>query len=85
MSSNSSGVPSFFAVAIRRDVVARALKTAALVGTILLIINHSDALLSGKISMARAARMLLTYCVPYAVATYASVQAIRAELRKYTT
>lgn len=71
--------PGFFALCVRRDVVIRALKTSALVGTILTIINHSDAILAGSLSSQRALRIALTYCVPYAVATYASVQAIRGE------
>jgi len=48
------------------------------VGTLLVLINQGDALLRGQITPASLARIALTYCVPYAVATYASVMAIRA-------
>lgn len=74
--------PSWFSLAARRDVVFRALKTAALVGTILLAINHLPALMRGEVTAERIAQIVLTYFVPYAVATFASVQAIRAELTR---
>lgn len=64
-------------VARRRDVVRRALKVALLVGTILMGINHGDALLSGKIEPGLLTKIALTYLVPYCVSTFAAVQAIR--------
>jgi hypothetical protein len=68
----------FWEIASRRDVVIRALKTAALVGTILILINHADAFVAGTIDVARLAKMLLTILVPYSVSTYASVRAIQS-------
>lgn len=56
--------------------VLRALKTALLVGVLLIAINHGDALLAGKVSTGRFFKMLLTFAVPYAVSTYASVAAL---------
>lgn len=67
----------FWTIAARRDVVIRALKTAALVGLVLIAINHGDALLAGDLDGMRLARMLLTVLVPYSVSTYASVRAIQ--------
>lgn len=69
---------SFLALALQRDVVARAARTAALVGTLLMLINHGDALAVGAIDLERIAKIVLTFAVPYGVATYASVQALRS-------
>ena len=67
----------FWRIALQRDVVLRALKTAALVGLLLIGINHWDALLAGDVDAMRVAKMLLTVLVPYSVSTYASVRAIQ--------
>ena len=67
----------FWRIALQRGVVLRALKTAALVGLLLIAINHWDALLAGDVDAMRVAKMLLTVLVPYSVSTYASVRAIQ--------
>ena len=59
------------------SVVLRAIKVALVVGSILVAINHGDALLRGDIGLERAFRILLTVMVPYCVSTYSSVEAIR--------
>jgi hypothetical protein len=71
----------WLAVASRRDVVRRALVVAAVVGTILITINHADALWRGDISSKRIWQMGLTYLVPYCVSTYSSVSALRSVQR----
>lgn len=53
----------------------------AVVGAILITINHGDAILRGEVDGARFARILLTLAVPYVVSTVSSVAAIR-EMRK---
>jgi len=58
-------------------VVRRALKYAAGVGTVLILINHGDALLRGDISGMRVFRMMLTVIVPYCVSTASSVGEMR--------
>ena len=58
-------------------IVRRALKYAAGVGSVLILINHGDALLRGDISGVRIFRMVLTVCVPYCVSTASAVGAIR--------
>jgi hypothetical protein len=58
-------------------VCRRALKYAIVVGTILILINHGDAILRGDLSPARLIRMLLTIVVPYTVSTLSSVEAMR--------
>jgi hypothetical protein len=63
-----------------RAVVRRALAVAAVVGVVLAVINHGDALLSGDISLPRALRMIVTALVPYCVSTYSSVCALRERM-----
>lgn len=67
----------WFVIARRKDIVTRAAKVAGIVGTILIGINQGDVILSGAVTPIVAAKIALTYCVPYAVSTYASVEAIR--------
>ena len=59
--------------ATRSEVVIRSLKVAAIVGTLLVAINHGDRLLSDHMSSTAWLKVGLTYLVPYAVATYAAV------------
>ena len=63
-------------LAMRRSVVVRALLCALIVGTILIIINHGPRLICFDVTEQCVFQMLLTYCVPYAVSTYSSVQAM---------
>ena len=64
--------------AARGDIVMRAARTALVVGTLLVVINHGDALLAGAIDIQGLFRVLLNYFVPYAVSTVSSVGATRA-------
>jgi hypothetical protein len=57
-------------------IVRRALKYAIGVGSVLILINHGDALLRGDISLGRILRMILTVCVPYCVSTASSVSSV---------
>ena len=68
---------AWLAIAFEASVRKRALKVAMLVGSILAVINHGDALLSGDASTTVWIKIVLTFVVPYCVATFASVQAIR--------
>lgn len=70
----------WLAVAVERSVVRRALAVAAVVGTVLVAINHGDALLRGDISVGRVVRILLTMAVPYCVSTYSSVATLRERM-----
>ena len=54
----------------------RALKTAAVVGTILASINYLDVLVQGSLTSSVVFKIILTYCVPYLVAGYSSVSAL---------
>jgi hypothetical protein len=63
-----------------RSVVRRASGVAIVVGTILIAINHGDALLRGDLSLGRALKMVMTMMVPYCVSTYSSVCAMRERI-----
>lgn len=73
-----AGAESWLALATSRDVVRRALGMAAIVGALLITINHGDALLRGDVDRARILKMALTLLVPYCVSTVSSVGAMRA-------
>lgn len=56
---------------VEDGVPRRSLRVALLVGTVLNLINQGDALLGG--GPVDVAKLLLTYAVPYGVATYGAV------------
>mgnify|MGYP005849749025 FL=1 len=62
-------------------VVRRAVRIALVVGALLILINHGDALLHGDIGPLRLGQMALTVLVPYCVSTVSSVSVLR-ELRR---
>lgn len=68
---------TWWSIALDRDVVKRSLKTSLIVGSILAMINHGDALLALEMPLDRIIKMALTYAVPYLVSTSASIGAIR--------
>ena len=63
----------WFQLASQPSVVKRAFKYALIAGFILIAINDSDAILSGKITRGVWLKMLLTVMVPYGVSTFSSV------------
>lgn len=67
----------WFRLAFSRSVARRAVKVAAVVGVILIAINHGDAVLAGDIDLDRLLKMGLTVLVPYLVSTTSSVAALR--------
>ena len=68
---------SWWEIASQREVVKRSLKTSLIVGSLLAMINHGDALLALNMPLDRVIKMALTYIVPYLVSTSASIGAIR--------
>ncbi len=70
--------PSVLALASRPDIVARSLRVALVVGTLLALINHGDRILAMDLDSGALLKILLTYLVPYGVSTWASVQTARA-------
>ena len=63
----------------RRDIHARALIVALVVGCILAAINHGDTMAAGEMSSNAWLKVLLTFCVPYCVSWYS---AVKTELAK---
>lgn len=77
--------PSWWKAATSRPVVKRALAFAVVVGPILILINHGDALIKGCVSVRLLAKIAMTMAVPYCVSTFSSVGALRQgnkDLRK---
>lgn len=70
-------VREWAALAFSPSVVKRGLAFAAIVGAILISINHGHAILAGEVDAPRLLRMGLTVLVPYVVSTTSSVAAIR--------
>ncbi len=66
---------------LERDTFFRSMKTALIVGTILALINHGQQFLSGQFAAAWIVPMLVTYLVPFTVATYGQVQGKRQRER----
>jgi hypothetical protein len=64
---------AWVSMAIEWTVVRRALKTSLIVGTLLVLINQGDLVWAGNWAAVSIPKLLLTYCVPYAVSTNASV------------
>jgi hypothetical protein len=69
--------PTWWRLASSAPVVRRALAYAVVVGSVLVSINHGDALLRGELDGARLLRIALTVVVPYVVSTLSSVGALR--------
>ncbi len=59
----------------RPDIHRRALQVSLVVGCVLAAINHGDALLAGQMTSSQWFKVLLTFCVPYAVSCYSALMA----------
>ena len=77
-----SGFVSWLRVAGERHIVLGALRVAAVVGTLLVAINHGDRLLAGTLTSTDWIRIVLTCLVPYCVATFAATNATRRMRRQ---
>jgi Mg/Co/Ni transporter MgtE len=58
-------------------VLWRALKVAAVVGTVLFVINQLDVVLSGQVTPLVVFKIGLTYLVPFSVSSYSALEANR--------
>ena len=63
-------------IASRRPIVMRGMKYVVVVGSILIVINHGNAIAAGTVDSTRIVQMILTLLVPYCVSTASSVGAI---------
>ncbi len=75
--SASDGWRTLLVYRLERDTLVRSVKTALVVGTILALINHGQEVLAGGFSLRWVIPMLVTYLVPFSVATYGQVQGKR--------
>ncbi|MEL6449785.1 MAG: nitrate/nitrite transporter NrtS [Pseudomonadota bacterium] len=82
MQTKQPPAPGFWTLARDRSVVLRAVKIAAIVGTIIAVINHGDAIAMGRMTGVAWLKCALTFLVPYAVSTYSSVMAVRDRLHR---
>jgi hypothetical protein len=78
---SGSEAAGFLRLACSPSVVRRGLLYAVVVGSLLIAINHGDAILAGDLSSGRLLKMGLTVLVPYSVSTLSSVAALRAPRR----
>ncbi len=65
-------------IALQKNILMRAIKVALVVGSILMLINHGDVMLSDGLSIKEYIKITLTYLVPYCVSTYSSTEAVCA-------
>jgi hypothetical protein len=66
---------NWFSLALEVNTLKRSIKVAVIVGTLLMLINHGNIMISGEIERHHMLKILLTYFVPYLVSTYSSVEA----------
>jgi len=67
----------FLKYAKERVCVIRSLKIALIVGTILAFINHYDSISAGTVDGTGFFQIIITYAVPYSVATFGSAMQAR--------
>lgn len=60
----------FIEQCLKKATIKRSIKVAIIVGSVLGLINHSDAIFNGTLTSTNISQMGLTYMVPYLVATY---------------
>ncbi len=63
------------AIALERSTVVTGLQVALVVGTVLNLINQWEALYTLDWQALDPAQMVMTFCVPYLVSTYATIKA----------
>ena len=77
-------VRSLLPYCLERDTLLFSIKMALVVGTLLALINHGQALLTGHFTSDRLLPLLLTYLVPFTVAMYSQIQGKRQRDRSPT-
>lgn len=71
------------AYCLERATLLFAIKLALIVGTILALINHGQAMFTGHFTFDQLIPILITYCVPFTVSMYSQVQGKRERDRLY--
>lgn len=69
-----SSINTVLKIATRPDIFRRSIIVAAIVGTVLNLINQGDTMMAG--GQVSVLKCLLTYMVPFCVATYGAVGAL---------
>jgi hypothetical protein len=64
----------WLALCFTKPVMKRAAWSALIVGTILILINHGNAILKREVDLTRIFQMCLTFIVPYIVSTLMSIE-----------
>ena len=65
------------AYCLERTTLLFSIKITLVVGTLLAVINDGQAIVTGHFTSDRILPLLLTYCVPFAVAMYSQIQSKR--------
>lgn len=71
------GQRPLIAYCLERATLLFSLKMALVVGTLLAVINHGQAIVTGRFTSDQLLPLCLTYCVPFAVAMYSQIQGKR--------
>jgi hypothetical protein len=74
---------SIISYCLERATLVFAIKLALVVGTILALINHGQAIITGHLTFDQLLPILITYCVPFSVSMYSQVQGKRERDRLY--
>ncbi len=74
--------PGFWHAICDRGIILRGLKVAAVIGTLLTLINQGDLMLAGQ--WPPLWKLLMTYAVPFGVSTYSAAQHKRHHLARRT-
>src|SRR5215470_19525310 len=67
----------FIAYCLERPTLLFSIRMTLVVGTLLAVINHGQAIVTGHFTSDRLLSLLLTYCVPFSVAMYSQIQGKR--------
>ena len=73
---------AFIRHAIAKASLFRSIKIALVVGTILALINHYGSIFHGTLTWANIFQIVLTYFVPFGVATYSAAMQAREDESK---
>ena len=76
-----NGIVEWLKLAILPEIVKRAVRTAAVVGSILTAINHGDKIIAGTLTKRAILQICLTISVPYIVSTTSSVATLKGMRR----
>ena len=75
---------SLFVYCLERNTLVFSIKMALVVGTLLALINHGQALLTGHFTPDHLLPVLFRYCVPFTVAMYSQLHGKRQRDRLAT-